>query len=105
MTGKSLEDLLVFASEEQPSKFYDAFDEIIGQRAIERLEDHKNYIASTLYGEEDDEEEGDYSYDNDDETYDDATDDDDDDDDDDDIMDDELESELEAISGEENENT
>lgn len=50
-------DMIHYAFEQQPTKFSDAFNEIIGQKAVERLDALKIDIAKSMYTVEGDDEE------------------------------------------------
>ena len=47
-------DLVDFAINGQATKFTDAFDQILGQRAAERVNDYRITVAQNMYGEDDD---------------------------------------------------
>lgn len=50
-------DMIYYAFDQQPTKFSDAFNEIIGQKAVDRLDALKVDIAKSMYAVEGDDEE------------------------------------------------
>lgn len=65
-----INDLLNFANAQQPTKFASAFDEIMGQKIVDSLEDRKVYTAQGMFASDeedfDDDEDLDVEFDEDD---------------------------------------
>jgi len=46
-----LKDLVQFALDKQPSKFKDAFGDLLSQRVVDRVEELKAEVAANMFGE------------------------------------------------------
>jgi hypothetical protein len=86
MDNPNISDLIGFAMTKQPTGFMDAFNNLIGQRALEKIEQEREDVAKSYFGG-DEEEEGEEEYDEDDEH--------------DDMSDEELEDALQGINTDE----
>ena len=54
-----LKDLVQFALDKQPSKFKDAFGDLLSQRVVDRVEELKAEVAANMFGEAPEEDEDD----------------------------------------------
>lgn len=96
----NVDDLVNFALSQQPTKFAATFDDIMGQKAVEAIDDMRTGIAQGIYASEDDLEPEDQDDDLDDDLDDDIDDDEFEDIDDLDLDDDDLDfddSDLEGL--------
>lgn len=46
-----LKDLVQFALDKQPSKFKDAFDDLLSQRVVDKVDELKGEISANMFGE------------------------------------------------------
>ena len=49
-----IEDLIHYSMNQQPTRFASAFDEIIGQKAIDAIDDMRISVAQNVFGAEED---------------------------------------------------
>lgn len=58
-----IDDLLNYSMNQQPTKFASAFDEIMGQKAIDAIDDMRISVAQSMFGTEEDTVEDDEDFD------------------------------------------
>lgn len=94
-----IDDLINYSMNQQPTKFASAFDDIMGQKAVEAIDDMKISIAQGMFASEEDTPEDDDDLDLDDEDLEDYDFEDDDDDEDIDWDDEDFDLDDEDLEG------